>query len=138
MKTYPLILLSALLSNLFGALIVFFYFAYIDVQTFIQNKLFWRGSQADWSTFVGALVLGSILIWVIGTQRARPLQTWEKRLQGGEKITHLPQEIREWAASYPIYMALASLGMMVILGVFFGQGGLQFFHRIRPPFGALF
>lgn len=138
MKTYPLILLSTVLSNLFSALIIFFYFAYIDVQTFVQNKLFWRGSETDWTTFAGAMVLGSGVIWLIGTQRAHTLQNWENRLLEGEKVKILPQEIRQWAVSFPIYMALASLGVMAAIGAFFGQGGLMFFSSDASTFWRTF
>ena len=138
MKTYPLILLSTVLSNLFSALVVFFYFAYIDVQTIVMNKLFWRGSDADWSTFVGAMILGSAVILLIGSQRARALQTWETHLQTGGKANDIPEEIRRWAASYPLYMALASMGVLSVIGVFFAQGGLMFFTSDASTFWRTF
>ncbi|MBC8504862.1 MAG: adenylate/guanylate cyclase domain-containing protein [Anaerolineales bacterium] len=126
MKNYHRILISVLISNILGALIVFFYFAYIDVQTYIQNQLFWRGTQADWTTFTVVLVLGSAATWLLGMLRARPLIMWEVRLQESQNPRKLPEKIRRWAVSFPLYLAAVSFGILTIIGIFFGQGGLMF------------
>ncbi len=126
MKNYHRILLSVLFSNILGALIVFFYFAYIDIQTYIQNKLFWRGTQADWTTFAVVLILGSMATWFIGILRARPLNTWEERLIAGGELKDLPANIRRWAVNFPLYLAAISFAILTLIGIFFGQGGLMF------------
>ena len=126
MKNYHRILLSVLLSNILGALIVFFYFAYIDVQTYIQNKLFWRGTQADWTTFTVVLILGSAATWLIGILRARPLNNWEQRLSDGQELKKIPPHIRNRAVNFPLYLASISFTILTLIGIFFGQGGLMF------------
>ena len=125
MRKYHHILLSVLFSNISGALIVFFYFAHIDIQTYVQNKLFWRGTQADWTTFTVVLILGNVATWLIGMRRARPLYSWEKRVREGEDPNIIPKQIRVWAVSYPLYLAITSLLILSIIGIFFGQGGLM-------------
>ena len=60
MKDYNRILLSTLVSNVVGAASILFYFAYIDLETFRANRLFWRGTQADWSTFFAAMIARTI------------------------------------------------------------------------------
>ncbi len=138
MKNYHRILLSVLFSNILGALIVFFYFAYIDVQTYIQNKLFWRGSQADWTTFSVVLVLGSLATWLIGILRARPLNQWEQRLMKGQDLEELPAKVRRWAINFPLYLAAISFAILTLIGVFFGQGGLMFASTDMQTFTRTF
>lgn len=120
------ILGSMLLINFVGAFIIFFYFAYIDLETLNANKAFWRGNQLDWSSFIvvmGLLGAGSSLfIW---QRYGRVLDQWAAKIKNkmGEK---LPPKIAKKAISYPLIVALVSFVFWIISGTFFAQGGIMF------------
>lgn len=120
------ILLSMVVINLAAAFVIFFYFAYIDLETLNANKAFWRGSQLDWSTFVvvmGVLGVGSALFaWA---RYGRHLALWRQKIYEAVE-TAVPERILRIAASYPVSVALISFGLWVISGLFFAQGGLMF------------
>lgn len=120
------ILSSMVLINFVGAFIIFFYFAYIDLETLNANKAFWRGSQLDWSSFAVVMVLLGVTSALVAWGRyGRVLDQWASKLLSKVE-THAPQNILRWAATYPIIIALISFILWVISGVFFAQGGLMF------------
>ena len=126
MNTYRKILAGMVLSNTLGAFILFFYFAYIDIETFETNLVFWRGSNADWITFSVVMVLLAIINVCIASYFGRQLEAWDTKLMGGLSIESVPAHIIRWAAAYPIIIASISLIGWFVAGLFFSQGGLDF------------
>jgi len=125
MTDYRRILLSMLLINLAGAFIIFFYFAYIDLETLNANKAFWRGTRQDWSSFaVIVSIFGLVALWVVW-RYGSVLQLWEVRLTTGESLSTIPDRIRNLAAAYPLLIAAVSLVGWTLVGLFFAQGGLM-------------
>jgi adenylate cyclase len=122
---YRWLLASAGLANFAGAAIVFFYFAYIDLETFRANKGFWRGTQADWLTFLVVMGLLCLLAGLVNARLARPLATWEARLRAGGDPEQVPQPVRRRLVGFPLTLALVYLAAWVIAGLFFALGGLK-------------
>lgn len=124
MNTYRKIILGMVVGNSLGAFLIFFFFAYIDLETFRANIAFWRGSNADWLTF--SLVMLLLNLISVGWARAygRSLSQWEQKLVTGLPATQLPPEMARRAASYPLIVAAISLGLWIVAGLFFAQGGL--------------
>lgn len=139
MKDYNRILLSTLVSNFAGAASILFYFAYIDLETFRANRLFWRGTQPDWSTFFATMIALGALVWIASDRYTRPLREWEAKGRGAAaKTPDAPLSIQRRAANYPLTMALISLSLWLVTGVFFAQGGLQFFSAAQDIFWRTF
>jgi class 3 adenylate cyclase len=108
-----------------GAFIIFFYFAYIDLETLNANKAFWRGTRQDWSSFaVIVSMFGLVALWIVW-RYGRRLQHWELRLTNGESFSAIPTRVRNWAAAYPLLIAVVSLVGWTLIGLFFAQGGLM-------------
>lgn len=126
MKDQRRILATIAASNIVGAFFIFFYFAYIDLETFYANKAFWRGSQVDWTIFAIVMALLATVEVVIGWWLSRPLVHWEQRIQQGELPTHMPSSLQRRALTFPILASLISLAGWLIAGLFFGQGGVMF------------
>ena len=124
MRNYGRIRLATLLINLVGAFIIFFYFAYIDLETFYENKAFWRGTSEDWTTFAVIMVAlsvgGMLLTWRYG----KTLKHWEGVIRQGTPIEKIPLAIQKLAATYPIRVAVIVFMMWLLAGGFFAQGGL--------------
>ena len=97
---------------------------YIDLETFFANKAFWRGSNADWFTFTLVMVIASGLAGLFVFQRGKRLLHWERRLAGGEELNAVPLTIRNWAATFPLFVATVNFVMWIVVGIFFAQGGL--------------
>jgi adenylate cyclase len=128
MHNYPKIVLGAIAGNLSGALLIFFYFAYIDLETFRSNKAFWRGSQADWTAFVIIMGSLSLLAGLLLIRHMAPLRRWSSA--GGTPSRH----IRYRAATLPQFVALLSLAVSALAGLIFAQGGLMFFSTTADVF----
>ncbi|MFT7585605.1 MAG: adenylate cyclase [Cellvibrionaceae bacterium] len=126
MNTYRKILSGMVLSNTLGAFVIFFYFAYIDIEAFETNLVFWRGSNADWITFTIVMILLAIIDVLIANYYGRQLAAWDARLVSGLHIDSIPPRIVQWAAAYPIIIASISMISWITAGVFFAQGGLDF------------
>ena len=122
------------LSNTIGAFVIFFYFAYIDIETFEQNLVFWRGSNADWITFTVVMILLGIVDVIIANYFGRQLEEWDEKLTSGLPIESVPAQMIQWAAAYPIIIASISLISWLLAGLFFAQGGLDFFTTNRTIF----
>ena len=125
MTDYQRMLLSMLLINFVGAFIIFFYFAYIDLETLNANKAFWRGTQQDWSSFAVIVSMFGLVAFWIAWRYGRRLQYWELRLTNGESLSTIPNRVRSWAAAYPLLIATVSLVGWILIGLFFAQGGLM-------------
>lgn len=128
MHNYPKIVLGAIAGNLSGALLVFFYFAYIDLETFRSNKAFWRGSQADWTAFVVVMGGLSLLAGLVLMRYMSPLLRWSAA-HGA-----LPVRLRDRALTLPQVVALLSLSVSALAGLIFAQGGLMFFSTTPSVF----
>ncbi len=124
MTTYRKIIWRMVLCNTLGAFLIFFFFAYIDLETFQTNIAFWRGSKADWFTFSLVMIVLNVIsaLWAAGYGRS--LAGWEQRLEVGLPATQIPAYIQRRAASYPLLVAAISLGLWAVAGLFFAQGGL--------------
>ena len=127
MKDQRRILATIAVSNIVGAFFIFFYFAYIDLETFYANKAFWRGSQVDWTTFAIVMVLLATVEVIIGWWLSKPLVFWEQRIQQGESPANMPPSLQRRALTFPISASIISLAGWLIAGLFFGQGGIMFF-----------
>lgn len=126
MKTPALRIFPATLaSHAIGSLVVFFYFAYIDIATFLSNKAFWRGTEADWTTFfvstTVALLIGSGLV----LRYMEPLLAWAPRLAATPGLVP-PTEIRRKAANLPLVNAALGWTMWLLVGLFFAFGARSF------------
>ena len=121
MNVYRKILTRLVVSNTVGAFLIFFYFAYIDLETFRANIAFWRGSNADWITFSIVMIVLAVVDVAIANYYGRILITWDHKIQSG---TSVPQRVRRWAASYPLIIATISFFSWIVAGIFFAQGGL--------------
>ncbi|MBI3761227.1 MAG: adenylate/guanylate cyclase domain-containing protein, partial [Chloroflexi bacterium] len=137
-RDFTLLIGGALLGNFASAAVIFFYFAYIDLETFRVNRAFWRGTQIDWTTFVVVMLLLGGLAWLSDALYARPLREWDRRLADGESAANVPDAVRRRAANLPLFMALVSLGMWAAAGLFFGGGGLKFGSTTVPIFWRTF
>lgn len=124
MNAYLRLYLSMVASNLLGAFLIFFYFAYIDLETFHANIAFWKGSDADWVTFTAVMILLNVIGVLLAHAIGRPLARWEREIRAGEPAANLPPRRQMWAATYPLALALISLGIWLLAGFFFAQGGL--------------
>jgi class 3 adenylate cyclase len=138
MKDHRRVLGSIAVSNIVGAFFIFFYFAYIDLETFYANKAFWRGSQVDWTTFAVVMLFLAGLSVFIGWRFSTPLAQWENRLHRGESAKAIPYKLRRRAVSYPLVAALISLANWLIAGLFFGQGGAMFLTADALTFSRTF
>jgi class 3 adenylate cyclase len=138
MKDHRRILGSIVISHIVGGLFIFSYFAYIDLETFYTNKAFWRGSNADWTTFAVVMFILALVGLVVGHQLVRPLVQWEARLKQGEPASSIPLITRRRAASYPLIVAILSLISWLAAGLFFAQGGIMFFTADSGTFGRTF
>ncbi len=94
MNNYRRIYLSTAANNFVGAMVILFYFAYVDIQTLHANIAFWRGSEADWSMFTIVMVIASGLVGLIAFRRGNRLLHLERRLAGGESLDIVPVTIR--------------------------------------------
>ncbi len=138
MKDQQRILTIIAVSNIVGAFFIFFYFAYIDLETFYANKAFWRGSQVDWTTFAIVMLFLVIVGVLAGWRLGLPLARWESRLRQGDTDATMPNRLRRRALSFPLIMALISLVIWVIAGLFFGQGGVMFLTADLLTFSRTF
>ena len=126
MSAHRRILLSMLIINVVGAFVIFFYFAYIDLETLNANKAFWRGTRQDWTAFALVMsLLGIFGIW-IASRYGRLLRVQAAHLTISDPSHENSQRVRRRAASYPLIIALISLGIWLLAGVFFAQGGSSF------------
>ncbi len=125
MPKYLRSLVTMLLVYTAGAAVVFFYFAYIDRQTFDANKAFWRTMmQADWITYSWIMALLGVVLLGLAWYYSRSLYVAEQRLQAGELPADLPGHIRRRAATYPLIIALICLVAWLMAGLFYARGGL--------------
>ena len=138
MKDQRRILATIAVSNIVGAFFIFFYFAYIDLETFYANKAFWRGSQVDWTTFAVVMLILAILGVLVGWRLSEPLVHWELRIQGGERPEKMPVNLQRRALIFPLIAALISLAGWLLAGLFFAQGGVMFFTADLFTFGRTF
>jgi class 3 adenylate cyclase len=138
MKDQRRILAVIAISNIVGAFFIFFYFAYIDLETFYANKAFWRGSQVDWTTFAVIMLFLALISVVVGWRISIPLVQWQIRLHKGEAAAAMPMNLQRRALSFPLIAALISLAGWLIAGLFFGQGGVMFFTADAFTFARTF
>ncbi len=135
MKDQRRILATIAVSNIVGAFFIFFYFAYIDLETFYANKAFWRGSQVDWTTFAVVMLFLAVLGVLVGWRLSAPLVQWEERIEQGEEAAHMPRRLQQRALSFPLIAALISFTGWLLAGLFFGQGGAMFLTADLATFG---
>jgi adenylate cyclase len=138
MKDHNRILASTLISNVVGSFLIFYYFAYIDLETYYANKAFWRGTNADWTAFAVVMAILAISELAVGLHLARPLGQWEQDIHEGEPADNVPLNLRQRAAGYPLIMAIMSLLSWLVAGLFFAQGGLRFLTTDSSTFGRTF
>ncbi|VAW31653.1 Adenylate cyclase [hydrothermal vent metagenome] len=138
MITYRKIIWRMVLCNTLGAFLIFFFFAYVDLETFQANIAFWRGSKADWFTFSVVMVVLNIISAVWAAGYGRSLARWEQQLQNGLPATQMPAHIQRRAASYPLLVAAISLGLWAVAGLFFAQGGLTVVSTTAAIFSRTF
>ena len=138
MKDQRRILTIIAVSNIVGAFFIFFYFAYIDLETFYANKAFWRGSQVDWTTFAIVMLLLAAIGVAMGWRLGMPVGQWETRLQQGEPADTMPLSLQRRALNFPLTAALISLVGWLAAGLFFGQGGVMFFTADALTFSRTF
>lgn len=124
MNVYRKIILGMVLSNLIGAFLIFFYFAYIDIETFQTNIAFWQGSSADWMTFSIVMFVLALVGVLIAGYYGRFLYAWEQKISNGLVPDALPVRAQQWAAGYPLFIAAMSLVSWQIAALFFAIGGL--------------
>lgn len=135
MKDQHRILASIVISNVVGAFFIFFYFAYIDLETFYANKAFWRGSQVDWSTFAIFMLILAMIELLLGWWLSSPLIKWEARIQQGESADNMPSNLKKRVLTFPLTAAFISLAGWLGAGLFFGQGGAMFLTADLATFG---
>ena len=131
MNDYRRILLSTLSIKFLGALVIFSYFVFIDRPTFDGNKGFWHAGNPDWMTFAWVMILLGVVGALVVGYYGRSLRAWESRLSQGEPAGHVPDQVRRWAATYPLIVALVSLVTWTVAGLFYARGGLA----MLAPFG---
>lgn len=124
MRAYHRIYLALVVSNTMGAFLIFFFLAYIDLETFHANIAFWRGSNADWLTFTAVMLILNLLGMLLAHAVGRRLAGWERQVKAGLPADRLPLRWQRWAATYPLVVALISLAVWLLAGFFFAQGGL--------------
>lgn len=124
MSVYRKIVLGMVAANTSGAFLIFFYFAYVDLETFRSNIAFWEGSSADWATFSVVMLILAIVGALVAGYYGRILHTAEQKIQDGTPPDSLPNSTRRWALGYPQLITLISLLSWVAAGFFFAQGGL--------------
>ena len=125
-RDYWKIVLGTMLSNAVGAFIVFFYFAYVDIATYLSNKAFWRGNQADWGTFSLSLFASMILAWVFIHLRAMKLIEIGEKLDVRNISEVLTERIQRMVADFPLFVGYVSWFMWLLVAVFFSFGGRSF------------
>lgn len=138
MKDQRRILATIAVSNIVGAFFIFFYFAYIDLETFYANKAFWRGSQVDWTTFAIVMLFLAAVGVLVGWRLSIPLAQWDVRLRQGELAATMPLNLQRRALNYPLMAALISLVGWLVAGLFFGQGGIMFLTADALTFSRTF
>ena len=138
MKDQHRILATVVISNIVGAFFIFFYFAYIDLETFYANKAFWRGTQVDWTTFAVVMLFLAAVGGYVGWRFSTPLVQWEARLLQGQLTADMPNHLQRRALNLPLLAALHSLIGWVLVGFFFAQGGLMFFTADALTFSRTF
>lgn len=138
MKDQRRILATIVVSNIVGAFFIFFYFAYIDLETFYANKAFWRGSQVDWTTFAAVMLALAAVGALVGWRLGLPLAQWEARLRQGAVAMTMPRHLQQRALSFPLIAALISLAGWLMAGLFFGQGGAMFLTADAFTFARTF
>lgn len=126
MKTILRIFPVTMLSNAIGAAVVFFYFAYIDIATFLSNKAFWRGNEADWGTFFVSTLVTLLVGAGLVMRYMEPLFPWQKQLEAGQPPAEIPLIIRRRAANVPLANAALSWSMWLLVAFFFGMGARSF------------
>lgn len=138
MKVQSKILAVTILGNLIGSVIVFIYFAYIDIFTYLMGKAFWRGAEADWSAVWYSLTLALIAVTFFVTARARKLAEVETAVSEGTSIDTFPETIKRQAAEFPLYTAGFSWLMWILIALYFGLGARNFGMTDAPTFARVF
>ena len=125
MNTYRKIILGMVLSNSVGAFLIFFYFAYIDLETFQTNNAFWQGNNANWVMFVVVMLVFTTVEIAIAGYYGRMLKAWDIKLANGIPSHTLPPLVKKWAAGYPLIIAGFSLAGWILVALFFAWGGVR-------------
>lgn len=117
MNPYRTINLAILFCNIGGSLIIFFYFAYVDLRTHGFNKAFWAGDQQDWTVFWTVMLITGVIAVLASGTLARPLRRAAGRV--------MSMDLRRRALGYPLSLAAVSLLLWLVVGLFFAQGALM-------------
>ncbi|MFO7537370.1 MAG: adenylate/guanylate cyclase domain-containing protein [Chloroflexota bacterium] len=133
MKQHRLLLLALFIGNILCAFLVFFYFAYIDIETFRANKAFWRGSEEDWITFFTVMGLLNGLAFITAYRLAARLAPWQERLAVIETGS-VPDPVRRLAARYPLLLSGLVLAVWLAAAVYFSWGGRMMGTVTLPVF----
>ena len=135
MNVYRKIVLGMIASNSIGAFLIFFYFAYVDLESFEINMAFWQGSNEDWTTLAIVLFVLAIIGAGIAEYYGRKLQKWEPEIAAGLSVAELPPTIRRWAQGYPLLIASLSLTAGLWLDYFLHKVACRVSQHLGQHFG---
>jgi len=120
--------LVVLFSNLCGALVIFLFFSVIDPLPKGQMAL----SQVNSYQIILFSTLTAFLLalGLFFTNRTDALiQTWYNNIQAGLPASEVPRRVKRIILEAPLRDTLASLGMWVLAGLFFGFNEATFSWR---------
>ncbi len=128
-------------ANAAGAAVTFFYLAYVN--PIPEPQVSPPAPASAWMSFLVSALATLLLLFVgnwLGNRGRRHFPAWIPRILDGEDSRAAPLEAQREVLQYPVTIALTSLAMWFLAGIFLGylmSGGWQGFLTIFGVGGIL-
>lgn len=109
------------MANLFGGLSIFIYLSYINVDRNIAVVLTRSGFLRGWPTFLGFVLIATLLITLFVRRYVAPLEQPIRRAARGEPVGPISDRLRHRALALPRTITLLSAVGWFVAGIFFSR-----------------
>ena len=106
---------SPIPANAVGAVVVYFYFTFVDplASNFTRDKL------RPFFVFISVTTTLLLANWYFGRRFFGPVITWRRRLRSGADAERVPEELRRRALNAPLVNATLSAAGWTLAGIFY-------------------
>jgi adenylate cyclase len=106
---------SPIPANAVGAVVVYFYFTFVDplVSSFTRDKL------RPFLVFISVTTTLLLANWYFGRRFFGPVMMWQRRLRSGADAGRVPEELRRRALNAPLVNATLSAAGWTLAGIFY-------------------